>query len=371
VDLDIRSGVPLAPLTTLETGGPARYFIEAESDDVARAAAEWARSRGLPTYVLGGGSNVLVSDAGLDGLVIRMRTRGVTIRRDSAAGDHVRAHVAAGEEWDTFVRTAVDAGLAGVECLSGIPGSVGAAPIQNIGAYGQEASDTIADVTVLDLATFERGTIDAAACSFGYRDSRFRRDPGAHIVLGVSFRLANAAPSPPTYPEIVRELGDSSASLRSIREAVLRVRRRKSMVLDHSDENRRSVGSFFTNPVVSGDEADRVALEAERTGVPDPASMPRYTAEHGGLKLSAAWLVENAGFPRGTHEGNVGISTRHTLALVNLGKATTSEVLAFASAVRDKVKETFGVALEIEPVCLGCAPPWRDGCEQVTPGPSV
>jgi UDP-N-acetylmuramate dehydrogenase len=359
MDLDIKRDVPLAPLTTLETGGVARHFLQADDDELVAAAVAWAKERDLAVYIIGGGSNILVSDAGLDGLVIRMHTRGLAIGSEEDQGDKVTVCVSAGEEWDTFVDTMVAADLAGVECLSGIPGSVGAAPIQNIGAYGQEAADTITQVVALELATLSRTTLDPAQCAFGYRDSLFRRRSGTYAILQVSFRLTRGGPPSLAYPELAKEVEHADPSLVRVREAVLRVRRRKSMVLDPADENRRSVGSFFTNPVLSSDEVDRVVARAARAGVSDPGGMPRYSTDTGETKLSAAWLIENAGFARGTRRGRVGISARHTLALVNLGGASTAEVLGFASTVRSRVLAVFGVALEAEAVCLGCDVPWK------------
>lgn len=381
--LDIRRDVPLAPFTSLELGGPARCFLEAPDEPTLVAAVRWARERRMPVFLLGGGSNVVVGDGGFDGLVVRLALSGTRWEgsateglgspravaapapREAAAPAVVT--VAAGREWDEFVAETIDRDLAGLECLSGIPGTVGAAPVQNVGAYGQEAADTIAGVRVLDLTTLDAVDMTAAECAFGYRDSRFKRLPGRYAVLSVAFALRPDGAPTLVYPELEAELSDRAPGLREVRRAVLAMRRRKSMLLDPRDENHRSVGSFFTNPVVSPAQADRAAARAAdaasgpRAGAAPsgPGSLPRYPTSDGRVKLSAAWLIEHAGFTRGFHRGRVGISTNHTLALVNRGGATTEELLALAADVRAGVLDRFGVVLEMEAVCVGCAPPWR------------
>ena len=372
--LDIRRDVPLAELTTLETGGPARFFLPVHDESTLAAGVAWARERGVPLYFLGGGSNVLIPDAGLDGLVIKIATRGIWEEKplDPAAPGAapnpmggptpdpttvVRA--AAGETWDDLVKYTVDAGLAGLECLSGIPGTVGAAPVQNIGAYGQEAADSLLSVRVMDLRSLRPLEFTRAECEFGYRESRFRRHRGEHAVLEVRFRLARDGAPTVAYPDLARELADSPLTLAHTRDAVMRVRRRKSMVLDPTDENRRSVGSFFTNPTVSAQAAQELAAAVGKPGLARPDEIPMYPDGLGRAKLSAAWLIEHAGIERGYRAGRVGVSTRHALALVNLGGATTADVLDLAAHVRRAVLDTFGVDLTIEPVCLGFTPPWQ------------
>jgi UDP-N-acetylmuramate dehydrogenase len=359
----IAERVPLADRTTLRLGGPARWFAACVSDDEVREALTFARGRGVPVLVLGGGSNVVVSDAGFPGLVLHVALRGVARQPD---GDAVLVTAAAGEQWDGVVAAACAHGLAGIECLSGIPGTVGAAPIQNIGAYGQEIAETLFAVEVIHRGTLERDTIAAAACGFGYRTSRFKRgERDTWVVVGVRLRLRPGGPAPPRYQELERALAAAghpdgrapAEALQHVRETVLALRRHKSMVLDDADPETRSVGSFFTNPVVG----EAVLHEVERRWAARGGSgaVPRWAAP-GGVKLSAAWLVERAGFPRGTRRGGVGVSANHSLALVNRG-GTSAELLELAGEIRAAVAEVFGVELETEPVVVGGRESTRGG----------
>ena len=355
-DRVIRDRVPLAPLTTLEVGGDARHFTEATDEAAVVAALRWAAARELPVAILGGGSNVVVSDAGFDGLVIRVAPRG--LRFDAAVDGTVTVTAAAGEPWDALVAQTVARGLAGLECLSGIPGLAGATPIQNVGAYGQEVADTIRSVRVLDRATLEARDLPAAECGFGYRDSRFKREPHAFVVLAVTFALRPGAPPTLRYPELASALAAEAESatvptLDDARAAVLALRAKKSMVIRAGDPNRRSAGSFFTNPVVDPAVADAVARRAAVA----PDAMPRFPAGAGRVKLSAAWLIERAGFGKGFRRGPVGISTAHALALVNLGGARAADLLSLAAEIVTAVRDRFGVALQPEPVLLGGAWP--------------
>ena len=342
---------PLAPLSTMGVGGPARWYVEARDEGAVRAALEWAERRGLSVRVLGGGSNLVVADAGVDALVVRVALRGVAVREAGAA---IELTAAAGEPWDDVVRLAVEQGWAGLECLSGIPGLVGATPIQNVGAYGQEVSETVAAVRVLDRATRTVATLDPSACGFAYRDSAFKSTaPDRYVVLGVTYRLRPGGAPTVRYADVERHLaerGIERPGLADVRRAVLEIRRAKSMVLDPDDPNRRSCGSFFVNPVVSRAEADRIAAAA---GAP---TMPRWP-EPGGqrVKLAAAWLVERAGFARGHADGAAGISTRHTLAIVAREGARAADVVRVARRVRDAVRARFGVSLAPEPVFWGFA----------------
>lgn len=370
------SNAPLAPLTTLGLGGPARWLLDAERAVDVVAAFRWAAAEGLDTVVLGGGSNVVVSDDGFDGLVIRPRLRGVARGpdrdRDRKEGPTERVTAAAGEPWDALVEATVAEGLAGLECLSGIPGTVGAAPIQNVGAYGQEVADVLESVRVLDLLDLldqeglEERVLPADACELGYRDSRFRRHPGRFVVLSATFRLVPGGAPTLRYPELARAVAAAGGSpdLRTVRETVLALRRSKSMVLDPGDENRRdqrSVGSFFVNPVLAAAEAEWVAERAAALGlVSTPADVPRFPAPSDRrdgteerVKLSAGWLIEAAGFRRGERRGPVGISSRHALALVHHGGGTTAALLGLAREIRDRVEERFGVRLRPEPVFVG------------------
>jgi UDP-N-acetylmuramate dehydrogenase len=340
--------VSLAPHCTLRVGGAARFFVEAEHEASVLEAVDWAAARGLPVHVLGGGSNVVVADEGVDGLVLKIALRGVTACEQDGG---VRLTAAAGEPWDDLVRHTVARDWAGLECLSGIPGRVGATPIQNVGAYGQEVSDTLVEVRALDREERRVVVLPRAACGFGYRDSVFKSGaPGRYVVLAVTYRLTPAGPANVRYADIARDLearGLARPSLADVRETVLKVRRSKSMVLDPGDPNARSCGSFFLNPVV--DVPALAAIDARAAGL----AMPRWPQPDGRIKLSAAWLIEHAGFTRGQSDGPVGLSTRHTLAIVCHDGARARDVAAFARRVRTGVEQRFGVRLHPEPVFWG------------------
>jgi UDP-N-acetylmuramate dehydrogenase len=326
-------------------GGPARYFAEARAEAEVYEACAWARARGLPLRVLGGGSNLVIGDGGVDALVVHIALRGLAVHESGAA---VEVTAAAGEPWDDLVALTVARGWAGLECLSGIPGLVGATPIQNVGAYGQEVSQSVTAVRALDRGTGEIVTLAGADCGFAYRDSRFKSgEPGRYVVLAVTYRLAPGGAPAVRYAELERHLagrGLARPALADVRASVLAIRRAKSMVLDPADPNHRSCGSFFTNPVVSAAESAGVAARAG-----DPA-MPRWPQPDGRVKLSAAWLIERAGFTRGLADGPVGLSTRHTLAIVAHDGARARDVVAFARRVQAAVAARFGVRLTPEPV---------------------
>ena len=347
--------VPLAPLTTLGVGGEARFFLDAGTEAQVDAALDWADRRGLAVTLLGGGSNVLVSDRGVDGLVIRVRIRGIEERDVLGDATRVICEVGAGEELDRVVVHTIESGYGGLECLSGIPGYMGATPIQNVGAYGQEIADTIVAVRVMDRATRKVEVLDNAACRFSYRSSVFKgKERDHYVILTVTLALTPGGTPRVHYPEIVRELslrGGDPGSLGDVRAVVLAVRRSKSMVIDPADPNRRSVGSFFVNPMVTVEQGNEIEQRARAAAV-EPQAMPRYPIGDR-VKLSAAWLIERAGFPKGTTEGAVGISTRHALAIVNRGDATAAQILGFARRVRGAVGDRFGVALTAEPVLIG------------------
>ncbi|ACY99888.1 UDP-N-acetylmuramate dehydrogenase [Thermomonospora curvata] len=348
--------VRLAAYTTLRLGGPARRFIEADAESELVEAVRQADADGEPVLILGGGSNLVVADEGFAGTVVHVATRGVTCRTDPARPGKVLVTAQAGEEWEPFVARCVADGLAGLECLSGIPGRVGATPIQNVGAYGQDVSETIVRVRAYDRRTGEIVTLDNAACGFGYRTSVFKgRD--RHVVLDVTFALEESDESQPiAYAELARTLGVSPGQrvpLHQARQAVLELRRGKGMVLDPDDPDTRSAGSFFTNPIL--DAAQLAELErrvAERLG--PETTFPRYPEPDGRTKTSAAWLIDKAGFGKGHALGPVRISTKHTLALTNPdGTARTADLLALARQVRDGVREAFGIELVNEPVMVG------------------
>lgn len=345
----IAHAVPLAPLTTLGLGGAAEHYAAVDDLVSLREAIGWAAAHGCPVHVLGGGSNVVVEDAGVPGLVVHMAIRGIDVER--AAEDAVLVRAAAGERWDDVVLHAIAHDATGIECLSGIPGSVGATPIQNVGAYGQEVAEVITRVRALDRVTGELVWIDRDACGFGYRTSAFKRAPDRHVVVEVEYALRRGAPPTVRYAELARALGDRPVTLAEVREAVLALRRGKSMVLDPADENRRSVGSFFTNPIVDVAVADEVVRRAARV-VPGVA-VPSWPTADGRVKLAAAWLIERSGTRRGERSGAVGVSSRHSLALVHHGGGTTRELLALADRIAGRVHAVFGVALEQEPVRLG------------------
>jgi UDP-N-acetylmuramate dehydrogenase len=344
--LRIQHNVPLAPLTTLELGGPARHFAEGEDETGLVEALRWAADEGVRVAILGGGSNVIVPDEGYDGLVIRIRMIGLEFR------DRGIVEAGAGIPWESVVDGAVSRGWAGLECLTGIPGSTGGTPIQNVGAYGQEVAEVIEQVRVIDRQTLSSKTLGPEECGFEYRSSRFKRSPNHFVVCGVRFQLRPRGPGTICYPEL-QDAVAARSSLAEIRRTVLALRKRKSMVLDPTDPNRRSAGSFFLNPVVSIDDADRISEQAAREGlVAAPAEVPHFDAGPGRVKLAAAWLVERAGFTKGTRRGAIGISTRHALCLVHHGGGTTVELLAFAAEIQARVLDRFGVALEREPQLL-------------------
>jgi UDP-N-acetylmuramate dehydrogenase len=397
---NVREQVRLSRFTTLRLGGPARRFVVAGTDEEIIAAVRAADQRGEPLLVLGGGSNLLISDNGFPGTVIQVATKGVHrmtgpdeagLDRASpdeagpgrpAPGAPVTLTVAAGEEWDTVVASCVAADLAGLECLSGIPGLTGATPIQNVGAYGQEVADTITRVRTYDRATGQVVDLAAADCGFGYRTSAFKRSitapavTGRFVVLGVTFQLTGDRLSRPVrYAELAGALGldagptdqggpdqGARAPLGDVRSAVLRLRRRKGMVLDPGDPDSRSAGSFFTNPVLdSGQFATLRRVVDERCGPGVP--IPQFPAGPGQVKVSAAWLIGQAGFQKGYEHAAPAdgkrpgpaahISTKHTLALVNPGGASAAEVVGLAREIRDRVHDIFRVELASEPVLVG------------------
>ncbi len=354
---EVLADVPLAPRTTLRLGGPARRLAaavtEAELVDLVRAADAAAE----PLLVLAGGSNVVIADAGFAGTVVQVATRGVA--REELAGGRVRLVVAAGEPWDDVVAASVAAGLAGLECLSGIPGSTGATPIQNVGAYGQEVAETIVAVRALDRRSGAVADLTPEQCGFAYRASAFKHT-ASHVVLSVTFELAAAPLSAPLrYGELARTLGTAQgagAPLADVRAAVLELRRGKGMVLDPEDHDTWSAGSFFTNPVL--DAAAFGALEERAASVPGTgAGPPRFPEPDGRVKTSAAWLIEAAGFTRGAARGPVALSSKHALALTNRGGARTEQLLAFAREIAVTVEDRLGVTLVPEPVLVGV--PWR------------
>jgi UDP-N-acetylmuramate dehydrogenase len=356
VPLSILSDVPLAPRTTFELGGPARFLAEITETSDMLAALEWAKVKSLPVFVLGGGSNLVIADAGFPGLVLHMKTRGL---RWNEKADDVHVEIAAGEVWDDVVRAAAERGLWGVECLAGIPGTAAAAPVQNIGAYGQEVAESLRSVRVLDRATLAMRELASAECGFGYRTSLFKREPDRFVILSVTLGFPALAQPNLRYAELAAALADhASLSPLTVCDTVLALRRKKSMVWDESDSNHRSAGSFFTNPIVSAESAAQIAQRCMAAGlIAAPSTMPRFALPDGRVKLAAGWLIERAGISKGFRMGTVGVSTRHALALVHHGGGATADLIRLARHVRDTVFDRFAVELEPEPVFLGLD--WR------------
>lgn len=339
--MQFREQVPLVPYTTFKIGGPARWFVEATSEAEILAAVEFARSRALPLFILGGGSNLLVSDEGFPGLVLRIALQGI----EEDAG---LFRVAAGEDWDRFVSLAVTRNYGGIECLAGIPGTVGGTPVQNVGAYGQEVSETIAAVRVIDLTRLEIEEFSPAACGFSYRRSIFNStERGRYIVTRVDYALQKDAAPRLSYADLKRVFpGPETPSLLEVSAAVRLIRREKGMLIVADDPDCRSAGSFFKNPIVTSTHYSNIAAGFA-------APIPHYAAADGYVKLPAAWLVEQAGFPKGFALGPAGISSRHTLALINRGNARAADILTLRDRIVAAVQTRFGIHLEPEPVFLG------------------
>jgi UDP-N-acetylmuramate dehydrogenase len=336
----------LADHTTLRLGGPARTWVRATTEQALVDAVRRADEAAEPVLVLAGGSNLVVADEGFAGTVVEVATTGITsdLADDEPSCGGAVVRVAAGESWDTFVATAGEHGWIGVEALSGIPGSVGATPIQNVGAYGQEVSQTISSVRVWDRRLRGFRTFAAADCGFGYRTSRFKADPGRHVVVEVTFQFRQGTlGAAVTYAELASALGvepGARATMTDVRRAVLELRAGKGMVLDPADHDTWSAGSFFTNPVVAADL------------LPDGA--PAWPQPDGSVKTSAAWLIEHAGYAKGYGVGRARLSSKHTLALTNRGEATTADLLSLAREIRDGVEARFAIRLVNEPVLVGC-----------------
>jgi len=345
VCLELKENISLAPLTTFRIGGPARWFVEAASEEEVAEAVRWAAERSLPLFVLGGGSNLLVADKGFDGLILKMGLKGL-----AQHGEQFRA--AAGEEWDGFVTVAVERGYQGVECLAGIPGTVGGTPVQNVGAYGQEVSSIVERVRCFDTVERVFHEFSNHQCTFGYRSSRFNStERGRFIVTRVDYRLKRGGSPLITYADLKLHFRNrrDDPSLSETAATVRRIRLSKGMMMSESDTDCRSAGSFFKNPEVSEETALRVRKRAVGGGL----SLRTYPAGAGRVKLPAAWLIEHAGFARGYARGPAAISTRHTLALVNRSGATATDIEALAEEIRAGVEARFGIRLEMEPVRVG------------------
>jgi len=344
--------IPLAPLTTIKIGGPAKYFVDARDIGEVQAGIAFANSRDLPLFVLGGGSNLVVADSGWPGLVLKISLLGIDQQARHDDDGKVLFDVGAGESWDKFVSRAVMARCAGIECLSGIPGSVGGTPVQNVGAYGQEVSETIASVLVLDLKDGQVRELCREACEFGYRTSIFNTtERGRFIVLRVTYALTPDGKPHISYSDLKRhfEGRETTPDLAETREAVRHIRALKGMLIVPGDPDCQSAGSFFKNPVLSEEEHD----DLKRRAASRRLTVPSYPALETRKKVSAAWLVEHSGFAKGFASARVGISTRHALAIVNRGGATAADVVALKEQIQQRVQEIWGILLEPEPVLVG------------------
>jgi UDP-N-acetylmuramate dehydrogenase len=347
--VELQERVPLAPLTTLRVGGPARYFAAAESEEDLIIALAFAKARNMPLFILGGGSNLLVSDAGFDGLVLKIDNKGVELEN---SGSHMILRAAAGEVWDDFVGSCVKVKLGGVECLSGIPGLVGGTPVQNVGAYGQETSEVLVSVRAWDRDAEAIVELSNAQCGFTYRTSIFNttaRD--RYIVLQVTFSLKKDGTPNVKYPDVQRNLDihgvkSGPPTLEEVRKAVREIRAGKGMLIVEGDPDCRSAGSFFKNPIIS--EAQFASLQSSSED-----KVPRFPASNANVKTSAAWLIERSGFVKGYALGPAAVSRKHTLALTNTGSARASDIVALARQIRRGVFDRFGIQLTPEPVFVG------------------
>jgi UDP-N-acetylmuramate dehydrogenase len=350
--MQLQENIPLAPLTTIRIGGPARFFVEAKARAEVEEAVVFARARHLPLFVLGGGSNLLVSDSGWPGLVLKVAVLGIERRPSQSDEGKVLFDVGAGECWDRFVSHAVAAQCAGIECLSGIPGSVGGTPVQNVGAYGQEASETIQSVEVFDLKDGRIRELSRGVCGFAYRSSIFNTtECGRFIILRVTYALRPGGEPRIAYADLQQHFAgrETRPNLAEIREAVRHIRALKGMLITPGDPNGQSAGSFFKNPVLSEEQHNDMQKRAAERGL----TIPAYPAPEKTRKVSAAWLVEHSGFSRGYGFGHVGISSKHVLAIVNRGGASAADVLALKDQIQQRVEEIWGVRLEPEPVMVG------------------
>ena len=340
--------MPLAELTTIKIGGDARFFVSAKSENEIIEALKFAEINRLKIFILGGGSNVLIADEGFDGLVLQIALKGISFIQEKGS---VLVTAKAGEDWDDFVANCVKENLAGIECLSGIPGFIGGTPIQNVGAYGQEVSETIVSVRCFDRNARKIVELENEECGFAYRASIFNSaEKNRYIVLAVTFVLKpNGAPKI-VYKDLREFFGDQKTSLQETREAVLQIRRSKSMVIDHEDPNSKSAGSFFKNPIVDLNVFANIKDRAEKIQI---QNIPYFPFSEKSVKIPAAWLIEKSGFAKGYKFGKVGLSTNHTLAIVNLGGAKASDVLNLKREIEKKVKEKFSVELKTEPNFVG------------------
>jgi UDP-N-acetylmuramate dehydrogenase len=353
VEKQLQENVRLENYSTLGIGGPARFFLRAQNEEIIEEAIEWAKKQNLPLFVLGGGSNILISDNGFSGLVLQIDIRGIKIDQNE---NEAIVSAKAGEDWDDFVSYAVSKNLSGLECLSGIPGKVGSTPIQNVGAYGQEVKDTIITVKAYDRDLKKIVTLSNSECEFSYRHSIFKsKAVDRFIILEVDYRLIPNGRPAVRYPELQKYLSENiegEPSLAQVREAVITVRRRKAMVVDPDDIDSRSLGSFFVNPVIRRSEFQILEAEFNKRSN-NGEKVPGFAAPEDMVKLSAAWLIEHSGFCKGYKHGNVGISSKHALAIINRGSGTAEEVIELMEKIQRGVEEEFGIKLSHEPIFVG------------------
>lgn len=344
----IEENISLAELTTLKIGGAARFFASVKTENEIVEALKFAEDNKSETFILGGGSNILIADAGFDGLVIQISLKGISVEETT---DKVFVAAKAGEDWDAFCKFCVGENLQGIECLSGIPGFVGGTPVQNVGAYGQEVSETIFRVRVFDRIAKRFKELSNADCRFTYRTSLFNSSQkNRYVVTAVTFALQKNGAPKIVYQDLREFFGERTPTLQETREAVLRIRAAKSMVIDAADANSKSAGSFFKNPIVSRERFSEIEKRAEILKI---NGVPFFKADENNVKIPAAWLIENSGFYKGFQKGKAGLSTKHTLAIVNLGDASAGDILALKNEIQEKVKLTFGIELEPEPIFVG------------------
>ncbi|HXG85927.1 MAG TPA: UDP-N-acetylmuramate dehydrogenase, partial [Pyrinomonadaceae bacterium] len=349
MNLDIQENIRLAEFTTLKIGGAARFFLQAKTEEAVSQAVSFAEENDLELFILGGGSNVLIADEGFDGLVLQIAVKGVSAFQEK--GETVYVTSGAGEDWDEFVEFCIGRNLQGFECLSGIPGFVGGTPVQNVGAYGQEVSETIVSVRCFDRKQKKFVDLLNRQCGFAYRASIFNTtEKNRYIVSHVTFALRKNGQPKISYKDLRKIFGDKKPSLREARQAVLQIRAAKSMVIDQCDPNSQSAGSFFKNPIVSRDEFAQIEKVSEQMRI---ENVPGFAVDAENIKIPAAWLIEKSGFYKGFKFGKAGISSNHTLAIVNSGSAKAIDVLALKEEIQRKVKEKFGIDLKPEPVFVG------------------
>ncbi|MGI9055924.1 MAG: UDP-N-acetylmuramate dehydrogenase [Pyrinomonadaceae bacterium] len=345
----IKENIELKNLTTLKIGGLARFFISAETEEDVGEAVAFAEENELEIFILGGGSNIVVSDNGFDGLVLQINLKGIEIENEN--GEIVSVSAKAGEDWDEFAAFCVEKNLAGIECLSGIPGFIGGTPVQNVGAYGQEVSETIKTIRVFDRKSKEILNLNNSDCKFTYRASIFNTtEKNRFIVLSVIYNLINNGKPKIVYKDLIQIFDGRIPDLRETREAVCRIRAEKAMLVRQGGFDSQSVGSFFKNPIVSHDKFETVVETAKIKGI---ENIPNFKVDEKNVKIPAAWLIEQAGFHKGFQKGNAGLSTKHTLALTNRGEATAKEIIALKNEIQKKVSDVFGIELKTEPVFAG------------------